>query len=49
VLVRDVRVSVGSNVLAGAKVTAAVVAVVGHFRCVLCVLLLVEMKVVCSE
>lgn len=37
------------NVLAGAKVTAAVVAVVGHVCCVLCRLLRVEMEVACSE
>jgi hypothetical protein len=48
-LVRDVGVGVELDVLAGAKVTAAVVAVVGHVCCVLCVLLLVEIKVACSE
>jgi hypothetical protein len=37
------------DVLAGAKVTAAVVAVVGHVCCVLCRFLRVEMKVVGSR
>jgi hypothetical protein len=37
------------DVLAGAKVTAAVVAVVGHVCCVLCRVLRVEMKVAYSK